>query len=91
MFRPLQINPKRPWKVTVEKLYHLKSLPSPQALMTQEMDEFSEVMLVGYDSSGNLRYCATRGLKVADLFFLMDNVKHDIITGNVWGRVEDAG
>jgi hypothetical protein len=70
----------------VQKLYHLKSLPSADALMTQEIGEFQDVMLMGYDKDGCLRYCATKGLKVADLFYLMDNVKHDILTGNAWDR-----
>lgn len=77
--------------MTVEKLYHWKSLPSPDALLAQEVGEFSEVLLCGYDGNGELRYCATRGLNVSEIFFLMESVKHDILTGNVWNRVEDAG
>jgi hypothetical protein len=76
--------------MTVEKLYHWKSLPSADALLAQEAGEFSEVMLIGYDTNGDLRYCATRGLNVSEMFFLMDNVKHDVLTGSVWDRVESS-
>lgn len=77
-------------KSNVEKLYHWKSLPSADALLAQEAGEFSEVMLMGYNQNGELRYCSTRGLNVAEMFFLMDNVKHDILTGNVWERLKEG-
>ncbi len=72
----------------IVKLYHRNSLPSADALLTQEVGEFADVMLVGYDHDGRLRYCATKGLKVADLFFLVDNFKHDIITNGITDKVK---
>lgn len=75
---------------TVTKLYHTKPLPSPQALMTQEMEEFSDVLLVGYDHEGKLRYCATSGLKIAELVFLVEAMKNDIFSSDMQRRLNAA-
>lgn len=73
----------------VVKFYPSNAAKDPDNVLEQAIGEYAEVFVVGIDKEGMLDARASLGLKSSDILFLIEQFKHNLLSGAYSERLED--
>lgn len=65
----------------VVKFYPMNAAKNPDNVLEQAIGKYKSVLIIGVDKEGLMDARASIGQRIADILFLMEQFKHNLLSG----------